>query len=79
MKPNHQHTIKMGTQLVQETSENLNIVTWLSARENFVEFCLRESFKTYRIAVVLENNPKISKIIHWVGDLNIMTSSQLRK
>jgi hypothetical protein len=34
-----QHSFKMGTELVPETSENLHILTWLSARENFIEFC----------------------------------------
>jgi len=36
----------MGTELVLESSENLHILTRLSARENFIEFCRRESFKT---------------------------------
>jgi len=42
---NHQHTLKMGTYLAAETSENLHILTRLSARENLIEFCLLESFK----------------------------------
>jgi len=33
--PKHQHTLKMGTELVPETSENLHILTQLSAQENF--------------------------------------------
>jgi hypothetical protein len=32
---------------VRETSENLDILTRQSARENFIDFCRRESFKTY--------------------------------
>jgi len=44
--PNHQHIVKMGTELVPEKSENLHILTQLSARENITEFCRRESFKT---------------------------------
>jgi hypothetical protein len=36
----------MGTELVPETSENLNILTRLSAPENFIECCRRESFET---------------------------------
>jgi hypothetical protein len=32
---------------VPETSENLHIMTQLSAWEYFIEFCRRESFKTY--------------------------------
>jgi len=36
--PNHQHTLKMGTELVSETSVNLHILTLLSARENFIGF-----------------------------------------
>jgi hypothetical protein len=38
--------LKMGTELVPETSKNLHILTQLSARENIIEFCRRESFKT---------------------------------
>jgi hypothetical protein len=32
--PNHQHTLKMGTELFPVTSENLHTLTQLSAREN---------------------------------------------
>jgi hypothetical protein len=32
----------------KETSENLHILTRLSARENFIEFCCREIFKDLR-------------------------------
>jgi hypothetical protein len=45
--PNHQHTLKMGMELVPETSGHLHISTRLSARENIVPFCHRESFQTY--------------------------------
>jgi len=34
--PNHQHALKMGTELVAETSENLHILMRLSARENSI-------------------------------------------
>jgi hypothetical protein len=44
--PNHQHTLKMGTVLLPETSEKFHILTRLSARENFIKCCRRESFKT---------------------------------
>jgi len=40
-------TLKMGTELVAETSETLHILTRMSARENFVEFCCRENFYAY--------------------------------
>ena len=33
--PNHQHTLKMGTELSPETSETLYIVTQLSDIEHF--------------------------------------------
>jgi hypothetical protein len=36
--PNHQHTLKLGTELDPETSEYLNNLTRLSARENSAEF-----------------------------------------
>ena len=36
--------VKMGTELVPEMSEKLNILTRLSARENSIEFCGRENF-----------------------------------
>jgi hypothetical protein len=35
--PNHQHALKIGTELVKETSENLYILTQLSAGDNFIE------------------------------------------
>ena len=41
----------MGTKLGPETSENLHILTPLSATENFIEFCRRESFKDLKFAV----------------------------
>jgi len=44
---NHQHTLKMGTMLVPETSGKLHILTLLSARECFIEFCRRECCNTY--------------------------------
>jgi hypothetical protein len=36
--PNHQHTLKMGTKFVLDTSENLHILMRLSARENFISY-----------------------------------------
>jgi len=33
--PNHQQTLKMGTELVPELSKNFHILTLLSARKNF--------------------------------------------
>ena len=47
--PNHQHTLKMGTELVPETSENLHFLTQLSPWENFTEFCHSKSCNTYVI------------------------------
>jgi hypothetical protein len=35
--PNHQHDLKMGTELFPETSENPHILTRLSSRETFIE------------------------------------------
>jgi len=43
--PNHRHTLKMGKELVPETSENLHILTLLSTRENFIKSCHCKSFK----------------------------------
>ena len=37
----------MGTESVPETSEHFYTLTCPSAREDFIEFCRRESFKTY--------------------------------
>jgi len=37
----------MGTESVPEMSENLHILTQLSARENFIEFCRHESYKNF--------------------------------
>ena len=41
----HFTTLMMET--VSETSDFITLLTRLSARENFIEFCRRESFKTY--------------------------------
>ena len=40
-------TLKMGTELVLETSEHFNILPRPLARENFIEFSRRENIKTY--------------------------------
>jgi len=45
--PNHQHALKIRTELLPEKYEKLDILTRLSAKENFIEFCPRENFKTY--------------------------------
>jgi hypothetical protein len=37
----------MEMELVSEMSEFINYLMWLSAREHFIEFCRRESLKTY--------------------------------
>jgi len=47
----------METELVAETSENLHILTRMSARENFIEFCRRGNFYAYI--------PLYSFIFHW--------------
>ena len=47
--PNHQHALKMGTELGPETSENLHTLTRLCARGTFIGFCRHESLKTYNI------------------------------
>jgi len=38
--PTHQHALKIGTEVLPETSENLHILTRLSARENFIDCIL---------------------------------------
>ena len=38
--PNHQHTLKMGTEVVPATAEKLHLLTLLSARENFIGDCV---------------------------------------
>jgi hypothetical protein len=35
--PNHQDALNIGMEVVPETSENLHILTLLSARENFID------------------------------------------
>jgi hypothetical protein len=47
-KPSHRFWCyqKLETDIVPETSENLHILTQLSAKEDFIELCYRESFKT---------------------------------
>jgi len=49
--PNHRHTLTVGTELGPETSQNLHTLTRLSARNNFIEFCRRQSFKDLEFAV----------------------------
>jgi hypothetical protein len=39
-------TLEVGDAFSPETSENLHILTRLSAGEHFIEFCRRESLKT---------------------------------
>jgi hypothetical protein len=46
MKLNHQHALKIGTELDPETSGKLHILLRLSAGGTFIEFCRRETFKT---------------------------------
>ena len=45
--PNHQHNLRMGTELVSKKSEYLYILIHLSAQENLIELCGCESFKPY--------------------------------
>ena len=40
------------SRLVPETLQNSYALTRLSAREDFIEFCLRESFKTYQSLIL---------------------------
>jgi hypothetical protein len=37
----------MGTEIVPETSASFSLLTWLIAREDFINSCRRESFKSY--------------------------------
>ena len=46
-KPTRMNEIFSGKQSHQDVKENLDILRQLSAQENFIEFCCRESFKTY--------------------------------
>ena len=45
----------MGTESVPETLENFHTLTWLSAQEDFIEFCCCASFKTYIISLYRED------------------------
>ena len=47
--PHHKHVLENGMDLGPEKLENHHILTRLSAREIFSEFCRRESFRTYNI------------------------------
>jgi len=46
----------MGMELGAETSENLHILTRMTARENFTEFCRRGSSKTYNVYTMYRQN-----------------------
>jgi len=63
----------MGVELVTETSEKLHILAQLSARENFIEFCRRETFKTsvqhYLPRAVIKSTWR--KMINWLGGLGM--------
>jgi hypothetical protein len=37
----------MGTEMVLQTSVIFNQLTWLVGRENFINVCRRESFRSY--------------------------------
>jgi hypothetical protein len=47
------NTQKMGTESVPETFANLHILTWLSVRENFIEFSICSTLS----AVVSRTSP----------------------
>jgi hypothetical protein len=40
-------SLMMEMELISETLEFINLLTRLSAQENFTEFCGRENFKIY--------------------------------
>ena len=44
--PNHQHILKVWTELVPKTSKHPHVLTQLSSRENGIEFCHHETFRT---------------------------------
>jgi len=46
--PNHQYTLKMGTDLVSESFENLHILTRLSARKYFIDLYFFTTYIDYR-------------------------------
>jgi hypothetical protein len=62
---NPQHTLKMGMELVSETSGNIYISTRPSARENFVPFSHRESFQTYVCSSAQQT--KFCPLLHTTG------------
>ena len=49
-------TLKMGTGSIPATLENFQTLTRLSARDDFIEFCRHESFKTYLLYYTILNN-----------------------
>ena len=53
------NTLKMETESFAEMSKNLRILTRLSTREHFIEFCRREDFKNYRIFIFGQRQPNI--------------------
>lgn len=46
-------TVKMTAQSVSDTSQHFYTMTRLSAREDFIEFCRCQNFKTYMYRMVL--------------------------
>jgi hypothetical protein len=49
----HITTLMMETESVSEMSAYLNHLTWLSVRENCLEFCCHKSYKTYVMFPIL--------------------------
>jgi hypothetical protein len=45
----HIHIIPLMMEMVSETLGFYPQLTWLAAREDFIEFSCRESFKSYNI------------------------------
>jgi hypothetical protein len=41
-------TLMMGTEMVPETSVIFNQLTWLIAREDYINFSRRETFTSYK-------------------------------
>ena len=70
---NHQHTLKIGIELVTEMSENLHILTRLFAWQNFIEFCHTSKASRLTVAtsatvttIIADTDLNVSAVI--IGD-----------
>jgi len=56
--PNHEHILKMGTEIVTETSENLHIFTQLSVQKSVIGIQFVTEERVVQLVEVLRYKPE---------------------